>query len=299
MGSTDKSTQIEKMIMSMMTTMTVIMMLTTTTMLRMGWLGGLRPPLQSDFPPLPPTEQLYSCYGPTHCYCPNTSEHTAHPANCNCPIHCPTQCPTHCYCPTHASHPTHCPTLNTVKLPKTLHCYCPKKAPRVSIILLLNPPHTPANTYSCPRHVQCPPRTAHRGQTGGKLFWMRFGFGKLIWIRGTGRHLGGQAKRQQDSAGHLESIMWTKKKVFNQISDWGVSFFLLFLNCNPGSFDFLPSLAADWGVLSWTQKGLVFHPRLLISRLIFSDWRRGASYSYCFFFFSKLSQMQLLTQMWR
>ena len=48
----------------------------------------------------------------------------------------------------------------------------------------------------------CPPPMAHRVQTGGKLFWMRLGFGKLIWIRETslpsggspGRLLGGSTK---------------------------------------------------------------------------------------------------------
>ena len=40
----------------------------------------------------------------------------------------------------------------------------------------------------------CPPQWAHGAQTGGKLFWMRTRFGKLIWIRLTCRLLGGQAK---------------------------------------------------------------------------------------------------------
>ena len=40
----------------------------------------------------------------------------------------------------------------------------------------------------------CPPHWAHGAQTGGKLFWMRTRFGKLIWMRLTCRLLGGQAK---------------------------------------------------------------------------------------------------------
>ena len=40
----------------------------------------------------------------------------------------------------------------------------------------------------------CPPQWAHGAQTGGKLFWMRTRFGKLIWMRLTCRLLGGQAK---------------------------------------------------------------------------------------------------------
>ena len=207
-----------------MTTITTTMVLAMMTM--MGWLGGPRPLFTSIR------------FSTTSSSCSSTHCPSAQVANTLLAL--PNM--QYIYCP--------CPTSNLVKLPIKHVALLSKKLPKCpSYFPILTAAH---NTYN-------PPRTAHRAQMGGKLFWMRFGFGKLIWIRGTGHHLEGPAKRHQESAGRKDPLCEPKKVlIWVSVISRSLAHFRPEIFCSQSVIPDPLILIPDWRVAVYAKRGLVF-----------------------------------------